>query len=74
MGEDSVVSKKGDIIIYDSKDIQRIFKCGLKQAYELLHTNGFPSIQIGRKLYVEQKALEKWLLQQQGKQVIKNYY
>ena len=63
-----------NIVMYDSKDIQNIFKCGINQSYELFHTNGFPRIIIGRKLYVEKKALEKWLQQNQGRKVIKNTY
>lgn len=59
-----------DIVLYNSKDIQRIFKCSKRQTYEILNTNGFPSMRIGHKFYVEKKALEKWLSQNQGKWVI----
>ncbi len=63
-----------EIIMYNSKDIQRIFKCGRKQLYEILNTRGFPTIRIGAKFYVEKKALEKWIAQNQGKKVITERY
>lgn len=62
------------IVIYDSNDIRRIFKCGRNQLYELLNTRGFPTIRIGAKFYVEKKALEKWIAQNQGKRVITEKY
>lgn len=66
--------EEDEIIMYNSNDIKRIFKCGTKQVYELLHTNGFPKIVIGRKLLVEKKSLEKWIKQNEGKKVITNPY
>jgi len=60
-----------EIIMYTVKDIQNIFKCGLKQAYELVNANGFPRIKIGKKILVEKKALEKWIENNRGKNIIK---
>lgn len=57
------------IVMYTVSDIQSIFKCGRKQAYELFHINGFPCIRIGKKMLVEKAALEKWLMQNRGKKV-----
>jgi hypothetical protein len=60
-----------DIIMYTVKDIRHIFKCGLKQAYELVNASGFPSIRIGGKILVEKSALESWLARNRGKRIIK---
>jgi len=61
-----------DIIMYNTKDIQNIFKCGKRQVYELIHTAGFPSIKIGRKILVERQALLKWLEKNKGKEILIN--
>ena len=58
------------ITIYTVKDIQNIFKCGLKQAYEIVNANGFPTIRIGKKIIVEKKALEQWLHINKGKSIL----
>lgn len=50
-----------DIILYTPKDIQRIFMCGKNQAYQMIHSNGFPKIQINRKIYIPKDKLEKWI-------------
>jgi excisionase family DNA binding protein len=62
---------QNDIIMYTVKDIRNIFKCGLKQAYELVNASGFPSIRIGRKILVERSALENWLARNRGKTILK---
>jgi len=53
------------------KDIQAAFKCGKNQAYEIIHAKGFPSIRIGRRLYVREQAFTAWLEKNQGKVVLK---
>ena len=55
--------------LYTVKEIKNIFKCGQKQAYEIVNANGFPSIRIGGKILVERKALEDWLSKNKGKSV-----
>ena len=57
-------------ILYTVSDIQNIFKCGKRQAYELVNSHNFPAFKINSKIYVDKKELEKWLKQQHGKQVI----
>jgi len=56
--------------MYTVKDIKDIFKCGQKQAYELVNTSGFPSIRIGAKILVEKKALENWLDKNRGRAIV----
>ena len=58
-----------DVIMYTINDIQKIFQCGKNQAYSIIHANGFPKIKIGKRLLVEKRALEKWLVLNQGKTV-----
>ena len=40
-----------EIIMYNTRDIQNIFKCGKRQAYELIHTSGFPTIKNRQKIF-----------------------
>lgn len=63
------ISKNNDIILYTPKDIQNIFMCGKNQAYSLIHSSGFPKIQIGRKIYIPKDKLEKWIEGNVGKKV-----
>ena len=53
------------------KEIQEIFKCGKNQAYEIIHTNGFPKIKIGRKFYIYEKAFDEWLDRNKNKVILK---
>lgn len=43
------------------KDLQVMFKIGRDKAYALMRSKGFPSIKIGGRYYVTQKALDEWL-------------
>lgn len=63
-------NKNDDIILYTPSDIQKIFMCGKNQAYQLIHSNGFPKIQINRKLYVPKDKLEKWINGNTGKKLL----
>lgn len=45
-----------------------IFSCSKDTAYKLMHSNGFPSIVVGRRLLVSEKSLNKWIVQNEGKQ------
>ena len=58
-----------DIILYTVKDVQRIFNCGKNQAYQIMHSNGFPKIQINSKMYVSKDKLEKWISGNTGKRI-----
>jgi len=53
------------------KDIQVIFGCGKNQAYEIIHSNGFPCIKIGRRYYIYQKAFAEWLEKNKNRAVEK---
>ena len=43
------------------KDLQNLLKIGHDKAYALMRSKGFPSIKIGGRYYVTQKALDEWL-------------
>ena len=59
-----------DIIMYNTEDIMNIFRCGKRQAYELMHAPGFPAITIGKRIFVEKKQLLKWIENNQGKTIL----
>lgn len=59
-----------EIKLLTPKDIQSIFKVGKNQAYCLMHSAGFPSIEIGSRIYVEQDQLKKWLDTYAGRKYI----
>ena len=59
-----------EIELYTTQDIQKIFKCGKRWAYELMQAPAFPSIKIGGTYIVERNALEEWLKAYNGKEFI----
>ena len=44
-----------------AKDIKAIIGCSKNRAYELMHSRGFPSIQIGHRFYVKEEAFNNWI-------------
>lgn len=59
-----------DPVIYTTADIQRILKCGRRQAYDIMKSPAFPSIQIGTKYIVTKQSLEEWLIHNQGRRFL----
>ena len=55
------------LVLYTCKDIQKIFSCGRKKAYEIMHIPSFPSFRIDTLLYVEKTELEKWVAKNKNK-------
>lgn len=53
------------------KDLQTIFNCGKRQAYELLRVPGFPAMKLGGKYLISAKALDSWIQKNTGKMIIK---
>lgn len=49
------------------KDIQYIFRVGKNKAYELMNSDGFPTIRLDSRLYVSRAALRKWIDTYTGK-------
>ena len=64
--------ENNEITMYNVKDVQNIFRCSQTHAYELVNSNGFPAMRIGRKILVEKRLLEKWIEKNCGKKIIVN--
>lgn len=56
-------------VLYTPKDVQTIFQCGRKKAYEIMRTPGFPSFTINTSMYVEKEELEKWIARSRNKTI-----
>ena len=48
-------------ILLTIKDIQEVFQCGKNYAYSLTKLKGFPTIKIGKKIFVSKDKLKKWI-------------
>lgn len=46
---------------YTADELQEMLKLTPKQAKALIHTEGFPSVKIGREYRVEEESLRQWL-------------
>ena len=57
------------IKMLDVKDLQKTLKIGRNSAYNLMQTEGFPSLQIGRKWLVSEEALREWLIDNEFNQI-----
>lgn len=62
--------ERENINLLTPKDIQSIFKCGRKKAYEIMNQRSFPSFRIDRMLYVEENELKKWIAKVANKNII----
>ena len=51
------------------KDLMRIFRCGKNYAYALTKLPGFPTLQIGKKIYIPADGLEKWVKENMGTKI-----
>ena len=63
--------KKFNDTLLTLHEVQEIFRCGKRQAYELVRVHGFPAIKIGGKYLISAKALKRWLQSNAGKGIIK---
>lgn len=50
-----------EIVIYNTKDIQRILKIGKNNVYELFKLPNFPVIRIGKKYLIPKNEFEEWI-------------
>ena len=53
------------------QEVQEIFRCGKRQAYELLHVPGFPAMKLGGRYLISAKALDNWIQKNTGKRISK---
>lgn len=52
------------------KDLQKLLNIGRDKAYSLMHSKSFPSMRLGRSYYVQEQALQEWLVKNRYKTVI----
>ncbi|MBQ2670382.1 MAG: helix-turn-helix domain-containing protein [Clostridia bacterium] len=50
-----------DKLCYDMKSLQEVMPLGKNNLYNLVHSEGFPKITIGRRILIPKKAFEEWL-------------
>ncbi|MEK4080447.1 helix-turn-helix domain-containing protein [Solibacillus sp. FSL K6-1126] len=48
--------------LLDVKDVQNILQIGRRQAYELVNSNVFHSVRVGRRIKISKQSFLKWLL------------
>ena len=51
--------------LLDARDVQRVLRLSKTRTHELLHSQGFPLVRLGRSLRVESDALRAWIARQQ---------
>lgn len=52
-----------DLTLYDVKDIQEIFKCKEKKAYQIMNAKNFPTMKVGHAIYVTHENLVRYIKQ-----------
>jgi len=50
-----------DALCYDMKTLQEVIPIGRNNLYNLVHSEGFPRISVGKRIIIPKKALEDWL-------------
>lgn len=48
-------------LCYDMKTLQEAIPLGKNRLYDLVHSEGFPRISVGKRIIIPKKALEEWL-------------
>lgn len=62
----------GTVMLLRIDDVRKVFKCGRKKAYQIMHIPGFPSFKLDGVLYVEADALKKWISKCANKNIFTN--
>lgn len=47
--------------ILEVKDVQAILQIGRRQSYELVNSNVFHSVRVGRRIKISKQSFLKWL-------------
>lgn len=55
-------------LCYDMNSLQNVLPLGKNKLYDLVHSEGFPKITVGRRIIIPKKAFEEWLLQASQRQ------
>lgn len=53
-------------LAYNAEELAEVLGISRAKAYQLMRTDGFPTIHIGRRLLVSVKGLERWVEAQTG--------
>lgn len=59
-----------DIKVYTAKELASVLRIGRDKAYALIRSSSFPSICIGNRYIVTDKALKDWLTQYEHKRFV----
>lgn len=52
---------KAEQLCYDMKALQEVMPIGKNNLYNMVHSEGFPKIVIGKRILIPKKAFEEWL-------------
>lgn len=63
-------SIQDDIKILTAKELSQVLRIGRDKAYALIKSEGFPSICLGKRYIVTDKALNEWLSSYEHKQFV----
>jgi len=55
--------------VLTTKEVKERLNVGTNKAYELMRSETFPSYRIGKNYYITDEALNKWLVQMQGRKI-----
>lgn len=47
--------------LLNTKQIQEVLNCGRTKLYEMIKNGAFPVVQIGRRYYISEAKLQKWI-------------
>ena len=56
--------------VFTAKELASVLRIGRDKAYALIRSAGFPSICIGKRYIVTEKALNEWLDQYEHKKYV----
>ncbi len=52
------------------KDVSAILRISLRETYELMNSNAFPSYRIRNKHFITEEALDNWLKKIENKTIV----
>lgn len=50
-----------EALCYNIKTLQEVIPIGKNNLYNLVHSEGFPKITVGKRIIIPKKALKEWL-------------
>ena len=58
-----------DEVLYSVQDLMK-FGFSSYMAYALMHSSGFPTVRINRRLYVKKASYDSWMSRNEGKHYV----